>query len=151
MIHTPPKTNLLGFCPNRKAARFLSSPGVPESVPPVALPPPNRARCPRIGTTCHAYPAEPRPVSQNQPHLSRVPRRTSPGVPESAPPVTLPPPHLARCPRINPACHAYTAESCPVSQNRPHLERFGVKQTVLGLCGVTLRAKNGALLCLKSI
>ena len=40
----------------------------------------------------------PRPMSQNQPHLSRFPRQTVPGVPESAPPVTLPPPNLARCP-----------------------------------------------------
>ena len=44
--------------------------------------------------------SKPRPVSLNRHHLSRFPRRTSPGVPESAPPVTLPPPNLARCPRI---------------------------------------------------
>ena len=31
----------------------------------------------------------PRPMSQNQPHLSRFPRRISPGVPESAPPGAL--------------------------------------------------------------
>ncbi|MBR3440571.1 MAG: hypothetical protein IKH00_02785 [Bacteroidales bacterium] len=60
-------------------------------------------------------------------------------------------PNLARCPRIGPTCHAFPAEPRPVSLNWHHLERFGVKQTVLGLCGVTLRAKNGALLCLKSI
>ena len=46
-----------------------TSPGVPESTPPVTLPPPNPARCPRIRTTCHASPAESRPVSRNQHHL----------------------------------------------------------------------------------
>ncbi len=46
----------------------------PRIRPPVTLPPPNPARCPRINPTCHVYPAEPCPVSQNQPHLSRLPR-----------------------------------------------------------------------------
>ena len=44
-------------------------PGVPESAPPVTLPPPNPARCPRINPTCHVYPAEPRPVSLKRHHL----------------------------------------------------------------------------------
>ena len=59
---------------------------------------------------------EPSPVSLNRPHLSRFPRRTSPGVPELAPPGALPPPNLARCPRIGTTWSA-----------------LGLKQTVFGV------------------
>ena len=66
-----------------------------------ATPCPHLARCPCIRTTCHAFPAKSRPVSQNQPHLSRFPRRTPPGVPKSTPPV---PPMFCEC------CRYYLAE-----------------------------------------
>ena len=59
-------------------------------------------------------------------------------------------PECARCPGIGTTCHAYPAESCPVSQNWHHLEHLRLKQIVFELGGGTMRATNWALSYLQS-
>ena len=59
-------------------------------------------------------------------------------------------PECARCPENGTTCHAYPAESRPVSLNQPHLEHLRLKQIVFELGVGTLRANNWALSCLQS-